>query len=177
MNDTNVFFRKEVLLNALKRVIASTQVAISEGTTDVSKLIYITNYNVAISLQSFCIFKKRKITFTKKIDAINSYNNIFYDCYKDAIPYNPDLVEYFSFRDDYDSLNDDEKLIITAMLSLSSYFSKKTINKIKNILKEYTYKLKNCIKNAEKYYPFFNTSIVNYYNILCLLFRFLIESS
>ena len=78
MNDTNVFFRKEVLLNALKRVIASTQVAISEGTTDVSKLIYITNYNVAISLQSFCIFKKRKITFTKKIDAINSYNNILW---------------------------------------------------------------------------------------------------
>ena len=167
-------FRKEVLFDTLKVTIATTQVSIYEGICDTSKIVLYTNYNVAIALKSFCSFNARKANYTSKEKALEAYKNIYFENYKDA---QEDLADYLSFRDEYDLLSDDEKLIITAMLSLSSYFPNKSLNKIKNILKTYSFKLKNCIKNASKYYPAFDMAHFSYYTIECILFKFLVENS
>lgn len=170
-------FKKEVLLDALKTTIATISILIEKGCKDNSKLIFSTNYYVSIALKSFLIYHKVNRDYTSKEMALKGFKLIYMDNFRDAYEDYSDLNDYFMFRDEFKSLSCDEQLIITSFLMLSSFYKNNNINKIKNILRTYIFKLKNCMKNADNYYIAFNIAEYDIYKVKCILFKFLIENS
>lgn len=170
-------FKKEVLFDALKTTIATISVLIENGCKDNSKLVFSTNYYVSIALKSFLTYIKVNRDYTNKEMAIKGYKLIYMDNFRDAYEDPADLNDYFLFRDEFKNLTCDEQLIITAFLMLSSFYKNNNINKVKNILRTYIFKLKNCIKNSDTYYIAFDITNYDIYQVKCILFKFLIENS
>ncbi|MBO5477721.1 MAG: hypothetical protein J6A15_08230 [Clostridia bacterium] len=170
-------FKKEVLLDALKTTIATISILIENGCKDNSKLVFYTNYYVSIALKSFLSFHKVNRDYTNKEVALKGFKLIYVENFRNAYDDPSDLADYFIFRDEFKNLTCDEKLIITSFLMLSSFYKKNTINKVKNILRTYIFKLKNCIKNSDDYYIAFDIANYDIYQVKCLLFKFLIENS
>ena len=156
-------FKNEVLLNGLKMSIATVSILIEKGCKDNDRLVFYTNYYISIALKSFYEFNKLNKDYTNKEMAIQKDPTI--------------LNDYFKLKTEYSTLDVDTRLIIFALLSLSSYYKTNSINKIKNILRTYIPKLKRCIKSSSSYYIYFNTNKYDNYQIKCLLFKFLIENS
>ncbi|MBQ8380003.1 MAG: hypothetical protein IJX34_04215 [Clostridia bacterium] len=170
-------FKKEVLLDALKTTIATISILIENGCKDNSKLVYATNYYVSIALKSFLTYHKVNRDYTSKEMALKGYKLIYMDNFRDSYEDSSDLNDYFIFRDEFKNLPCDEQVIITAFLMLSNFYKKNNMNKVKNILNNYIFKLKNCIKNADTYYIAFNIAEYDIYKVKCILFKFLIENS
>ena len=170
-------FKKEVLLDALKTTIATISILIENGCKDNSKLVFNTNYYVSIALKSFLSFHKVNRDYTSKEMALKGFKLIYVENFRNAYDDPSDLADYFNFRDEFKNLTCNEKLIITSFLMLSSFYKKNNINKVKNILRTYIFKLKNCMKNADNYYIAFDVAKYDIYQSKCLLFKFLIENS
>ncbi len=170
-------FKKEVLFEALKMTIATISILIEEGCKDNARLAVYTNYYCSIALKSFYTFNNEDKNYSKKDIAIKKYHQIYMDNFAKATQDSSDLNLYFKFNDEYMNLSSDEKLIIVSFLTLSSFYSTKSINKVKNILRTYIFKLKNCIKNSGKYYSSFDISKYDLFQVKCILFNFLIENS
>lgn len=168
-------FYKEILFDALKITIASVSILIEEGCKDNSRLVTYTNYYSAIALKSFHEFLFLNEDFTKKEYALKKFNLIYGENFRKAIEDPSDLHEYFEFLDAYKILDDDCQIIIYAILSLSRFYGNNNINKVKNILHTYIPKLKRLIKNADKYYNFFDFEIYTPLATKEILFNFLME--
>ncbi len=170
-------FYKEVLLNALTTTIASTSILISEGCKNNESLVQYTNYYAAIALKSFHRFLFLNKDFNKKENAIKKYNLIYAEDFRDATQDPSDLEGYFKFLKVYTILDDDCQIIIYAILSLSKFYKTNSINKIKNILHTYIPKIKRLLKNADKYYKYFDFTIYTPLATKEILFNFLMETS
>ena len=170
-------FKNEVLLNGLKMSIATVSILIEKGCKENSRLVFYTNYYISIALKSFYEFNKLNKDYTNKEMAIKKYNLIYNNNFLEAQEDPTILNDYFKLKIEYSTLDVDTRLIIFALLSLSSYYKTNSINKIKNILRTYIPKLKRCIKTSSSYYIYFNTKKYDNYQIKCLLFKFLIENS
>lgn len=170
-------FKNEVLLNGLKMSIATVSILIEKGCKENSRLVFYTNYYISIALKSFYEFNKLDKDYTKKDMAIKKYNLIYNNNFLEAQEDPTVLNDYFKLKAEYNALNTDTRLIIFALLSLSSYYKTNSINKIKNIIRTYIPKLKRCIKSSSSYYNYFDTQKYDNYHIKCLLFKFLIENS
>ena len=170
-------FKNEVLLNGLKMSIATLSILIEKGCKENSRLVFYTNYYISIALKSFYEFNKLNKNYTNKEMAIKKYNLIYNNNFLEAQEDPTILNDYFKLKIEYSTLNVDTRLIIFALLSLSSYYKTNSINKIKNIIRTYIPKLKRCIKSSSSYYNYFDTQKYDNYHIKCLLFKFLIENS
>ena len=168
-------FYKEVLLDALKITIASVSILIDEGCNNNSRLVTYTNYYSAIALKSFHEFLFLNQNFTKKEHALKKFSLIYGENFRKAVEDSSDLPEYFKLLDAYKILDDDSQIIIYAILSLSSFYRNNGINKVKNILHTYIPKLRKLIKNADKYYKFFDFEIYSPIATREILFNFLME--
>ena len=86
-----------------------------------------------------------------------------------------DLPNYFTFLDAFKILDDDCKVILYSILSLSSFYRNNSINKIKNILNTYIPRIKRLIKNADKYYKYFDFEIYSPFATKVILLNVLME--
>ncbi len=171
-------YKEDILFEALKMTIASIQLLLSKyNNITRENLVYYTNYYVAIALKSFYKLLNTKKIYTSKEDEIKTYISFYAKYLKESKEDTKDLGQYLIFKTEYKKLNDDEKLVIYAMLTLSKFYGTKHINKVKNILNSYSRKLKNCIKCANDYYILFDISKYDYYTAQRILFNFLIENS
>ena len=75
--------------------------------------------------------------------AIKKYNLIYNNNFLEAQEDPTILNDYFKLKIEYSTLNVDTRLIIFALLSLSSYYKTNSINKIKNIIRTYIQNLKD----------------------------------
>ena len=171
-------YKEDILFEALKMTIASIQLLLYKyNNITRENLVYYTNYYVAVSLKSFYKLLNTKKIYTSKDDEIKTFISFYTQYLKESEEDTKDLGQYLIFKTEYEKLDDDEKLIIYAMLALSKFYGTKHINKIKNILNSYSKKLKNCIKCASDYYIVFDTNKYDYYTAQRILFNFLIENS
>lgn len=170
-------FYKEVLFDALTKTIASVSLLISEGCTNTQSLVVYTNFYASIVLKSFHEFLFLNKDFDKKEFALKKYTLIYVENFRNATQNPKSIEEYFNFLDAYKSLDDDCQIIIYAILSLSSFYRTNSINKIKNILNTYIPKLRKLLKNADRYYKFFDFEIYTPLATKEILFNFLIENS
>ncbi len=168
-------FYKEVLFEAQKITIASVSLLIEEGIKDKSNLVTYTNYYASIALKSFHEFMFLNKDFTRKELAIKQFSLMYGENFRKAVEDSSDLPNYFTFLDAYHILDDDCKVIIYAILSLSSFYANNNINKIKNILNTYIPRIKRLIKNADKYYKYFDFEIYSPFATKIILLRVLME--
>lgn len=175
--NSNLKFKNEVLIDSLRISIANISILIDKGCKDNKRLVFYTNYYVSIALKSFYEFNKLNKNYTSKNMAIKKYNIIYNNNFLKAQEDPTILNDYFKLKTEYSLLDSDTRLIIFALLSLSSYYKNNSINKIKNIIRTYIPKLRRCLKNSSSYYSFFNLEKYDIYQIKCILFKFLIENS
>lgn len=168
-------FYKEVLFDALKINIANVSILIEEGVKDNKRLVQYTNYHSAVILKSFHEFQFLNKDFTSKELALKQFKLIYGENFKNAVDNSSDLPNYFKFLDAYKILDDDSQIIIYAILSLSRFYGNNNINKIKNILNTYIPKLRRLLKNADRYYKFFDFEIYTPLATKEILFNFLME--
>lgn len=173
-------FYKEVLFEALKITLASVSLLIEEGkknNANINKtnLVTHTNYYASIALKSFHEFMFLNKDFDKKEFAIKKFTLIYGENFRKAMEDSSDLPNYFTFLDAFKILDDDCKVILYSILSLSSFYRNNSINKIKNILNTYIPRIKRLIKNADKYYKYFDFEIYSPFATKVILLNVLME--
>ncbi len=174
MND--MYFRKDVLIEALKKAIANVSISIEKGCKDSEKLKNYTEYYIAISLKAFYNYFIKYKSYTRCEMALKEYNMLYIEAFRDAIESNDNIARYLDPALYSDIESEDERFIIISMLNLSSFITTNNINKTKHILNTYIPKIRSSIRNFNKYITFFSSSKHTTMAIKTALFRFLVEN-
>lgn len=171
------YFRKDVLIEALKKAIANISILIDKGCKDPDKLKDYTDYYIAVSLKAYYNYYNKYKSYTRCEMAIKEYNILYVEAFRDTIESTDNIARYLDPALFGDTESEDERFVILAMLNLSSFITSNNINMTKHLLNTYISKIRNCLRNSGKYVTFFSTSKHTSMTIKTALFRFLIENS
>lgn len=174
MNDMH--FRKDVLIEALKKAIANVSISIEKGCKDPDKLKNYTEYYIAISLKAYYSYYNKYKSYTRCEMALKEYNMLYIEAFREAIESNDNIARYLDPALYNDTECEDERFIILAMLNLSSFITSNNINKTKHLFNTYIPKIRSSLKNLDKYVSFFSASKHTTMAIKTALFRFLVEN-
>lgn len=174
--NNNSKFTEQVLFTGLKMITANVSLLIEKGCKDKSRLVFYTNYYANIVITAFNEYLKDPRTYTNKECAIKSYTQMHALCFNDALENPENQQNNLELKKEYTELDTNSQLVIMAIFMLSSFYKNNSTNKIKNILRTYSSKVRRTIKNSDMY----TKVITNKYNELekqTILFKFLVENS
>ncbi len=172
----NMYFRKEVLIEALKKAIANISILIDNGCKEPEKLRNYTEYYIALSLKAYYNYYTKYKDYTKCEMALKEYNMIYVEVFKETIRSINDLARYLDPAVFSDTDSEDESFILLAMLNLSTFITSNNINQTKHLLNTYVPKIRSCLRNSDKYIDFFKGTKHTTMSIKTALFRFLVEN-
>lgn len=175
MND--MYFRKEILIEALKKAIANVSISIEKGCKDPERLKNYTDFYIAISLKAFYYYFNKYKRYTRYEMALKEYNMLYVEAFRETVEQNNDNIASYLDPALYNDIeSEDERFIILAMLNLSSFITSSNINKTKHLFNTYIPKIRSSLRNFSKYVTFFSSSKHTSMTIKTALFRFLVEN-
>lgn len=173
--NNDLYFKKEVLLEALRNILANISIDINEGCNDCEKLKAHSQYYSCICLKTFYKFNMLNKTYTRKDMAIKKFNILYAETYNEALNNPNDLIEYYDTQK-YTNCTEDEQFILLAIFNLKTFIKGNNINMIKHTINTYIPKLKKTLKNGDKYINYLNLDTNNTLKIKTILFKFLVEN-
>lgn len=170
-----LYFKKDVLIEGLKKSIANIYINIEKGCKNPTQLQLYAKFYIAISLRAFFNFTILDKQYTSSKIAKKTYEILYLESFKEALISVNELYNFLN-PDIYIKYNEDEKFIILAMINLPSFITSSNINKTKHIIKTYIPKIRSCLKKSQYYIDFFNNKNNSSLSMKSALFKFLVEN-
>lgn len=178
MND-EFYFKKEILLETLKLIIANTSITIDEKKcTSALNLQSFCLFHTSICLKTLYDFLRLNKKYTRKEMAKKEFMHLYRKNYSIGMSSQDfNFEEYLDMSKFMDfSLNEDEAFILLSIFNLPKFFKTNNMNKIKHILNTYIPKVRACLKNSDKYMNYFDLENNSTLTIKGVLFKFLVEN-
>ena len=171
----NLYFKKEVLLEGLKKALANISINIEKGCKNPESLQAYAKFYIAVSLKAYYDFDCINQKYTSLKMAIKKYDLLYINIFRDATLSANDLKEFLN-PELYINNTEDEKFIILSMINLSTFITSNNINKTKQFINTYIPKIRSCLKNSNYYVEFFKSKNYSTLAIKTALFKFLVEN-
>jgi hypothetical protein len=168
-------FKKEILFESLRNILANVSILIHKGCTNCERLKEYTVYYTSICLKSYYKYCSLNKEYSKKEFALKKFSLIYAETFREAIEYPEDLKKYLDPLL-YSNATEDEQFIILTIFNLPKFFNSNNPNTLKHIINTYIPKIKKCLKNSENYLSYFDLEKNTKLTIKSLLFKFLVEN-
>ena len=171
----NLYFKKEVLLEGLKKALANISINIEKGCKNPESLQAYAKFYIAVSLKAYYDFDCINQKYTSVKMAKNKYDLLYINIFRDATLSANELKKFLN-PELYINNTEDEKFIILSMINLPTFITSNNINKTKHLINTYIPKIRSCLKNLNYYVEFFKSKNYSTLAIKTALFKFLVEN-
>lgn len=172
----DLYFKKEVLLEGLKKALANISINIEKGCKNPESLQAYAKFYIAVSLKAFYDFNDINQKYTSLKIALKKYDMLYIDVFRDST-LSAKKLNNFLKPDLYINNTEDEKFIILSMINLPTFITSNNVNKTKHLINTYIPKIRSCLKNSSYYVEFFKNKNYSSLAVKTALFKFLVENA